>query len=352
MIHGVMAGVLSLVLASPVLARDLEIFFIDVEGGQATLVVTPSGESLLIDAGFGRTSRDPDRIVAAMREAGVEQIDYLLATHFHGDHIGGIPELSSRIPIGTFLDYGPPRGTIYGADRMSVRGFSNYEPVRRQHQYLEPGPGDRLPLRGVEATVVSSGGALLSMPLPGGGQATDACARLEDHPEDGTENFRSLGIVLRYGAFSFLDVGDLSGNTLFKLVCPRNLIGETSVYLVAHHGDYDAHSPVMYDALKPRAAVLNNGAFRGGDPATVKTVLETPGMDLWQLHTSLRPEARNAPEEFIANLDDQNCDGRWIKLTAKEDGSFVLVNGRTGFARTYPRSDTLHRSLSAQPRHQ
>lgn len=322
-----------LCLATPAAAKDLEIYFIDVEGGQATLIVTPSGESLLIDAGFGRDS--PDRILDAARSAGLERIDYLLVTHFHGDHIGGIPELASRIPIGTFIDYGEPLGTIYGADRMSVRGFSTYEPVRSQARHVHPLPGDRLPLAGVEATVVSSGGELLGSPLHGGGAVNDGCGYLEDHPEDGTENFRSLGIVLQFGAFRFVDLGDLSGNTMQRLVCPVNMLGAASVYLISHHGDYDTNALAMYAALKPRVAVMNNGALKGGDPATFKTVHAQPGLDLWQLHASLRPGARNAPDEFISNLDEGDHQGFWIKLTAKADGSFALTNSRTGFSRVY-----------------
>lgn len=331
--------VLALLLSAPVpaAARGLEIFFIDVEGGQATLIVTPEGQSLLIDAGYGRTSRDPDRIMAAAKEAGIDRIDYLLVTHFHGDHVGGIPELISRIPIGTFIDYGGPLGTSYGADRMTVRSFSNYEPFRSLGRHLTPQPGDRLPLEGIEATVVSSGGALLSTPLPGGGRPNEACSTLESHPEDGTENFRSLGIVLRFGAFSFVDLGDLSGNTLPKLVCPHNLLGEASVYLIAHHGDYDSNAPAVYAALQPRVAVMNNGARKGGDPAAFKTAHAQPGLDLWQLHTSQNPGAQNSPDELIANLDDQECVGHWIKLIANEDGSFSVTNGRTGDTRTYAR---------------
>jgi beta-lactamase superfamily II metal-dependent hydrolase len=322
-----------LLLATPAAAKDLEIYFIDAEGGQATLIVTPSGESLLVDAGFGRDS--PDRILDAARAAGLERIDYLLVTHFHGDHIGGIPELASRIPIGAFIDYGEPLGTIYGADRMSVRGFASYEPVRSQARHLHPAAGDRLPLADVSAMVVSSGGELIGSPLHKGGMVNEGCGYLEDHPEDGTENFRSLGFVLEFGAFRFVNLGDLSGNTMQRLVCPVNMLGQASVYLISHHGDYDTNALAMYAALKPRVAVMNNGALKGGDPATFKTVHAQPALDLWQLHASARPGARNAPDEFISNVDDGDHQGFWIKLTAKADGSFRLVNSRTGFSRTY-----------------
>lgn len=329
-------AVLLLLPATPAWAKDLEIYFIDVEGGQATLIVTPTGQSLLIDAGYGRGSRDPDRIMTAAREAGLERIDFLLVTHFHPDHVGGVPELATRIPIGTFVDYGGPLGTPYGADRMTLRSFEAYAPVRALGLHLQPQPGDRLALAGVQATIVSSGGSLLSTPLHGAGRANDACETLENHPDDGTENFRSIGLVLRYGAFTFVDLGDLSGNTLPKLVCPRNLIGEASAYLIAHHGDYDSNAQAVYTALNPRVAIMNNGVTKGGDPGTFKTAHAQRGMDLWQLHASQRPAARNAADEFIANLDSEECAGHWIKMTASENGSFRVTNGRTGASRTYP----------------
>lgn len=332
-----MMVLLILMLAASASAKSLEIFFIDVEGGQATLIVTPAGESLLIDAGYGgRSGRDSERILAAAREARIERIDYLLITHFHSDHVGGVPDLASRIPIGTFIDYGGPLGTPFGADRMTARGFLTYEPVRSQGRHLQLQPGDRLPLKGIEADIVSAGGMLLSMPLPGGGETNDACATVEDQPEDGTENFRSIGMMLRLGSFSFVDLGDLSGNTLPRLVCPRNLLGEVSVYLVAHHGDYDSNVPAVYAALRPRVAVMNNGVTKGGDPAAFKTLHAQPGLeDLWQLHASRNHGAKNAPDDFIANMDDDPCPGYWIRLTANEDGSFSIVNGRNGFTKTY-----------------
>jgi competence protein ComEC len=340
MMRAALIALVILMLAAPASARDLEIFFIDVEGGQATLIVTPAGQTLLIDAGYGPRAgraggpnivgRDPDRILAAAREAGIARIDYLLITHFHNDHVGGVPDLAAKIPIGTFIDYGLP----LGSDRMATNGFRAYEPVRDAHDHLEPKPGDRLPLKGVEVDIVSSAGVLLSSPLPGAGDANPACASLEDHVEDGTENFRSIGLRLRFGDFRFVALGDLSGDTLGQIVCPANLLGEASVYLVAHHGNYDSNVPALLTALRPQAAIMNNGAFKGGAPESFATLLGQPEMDLWQLHASLNPRSRNAPDAFIANVDEGTT-AHWIKLTAKDDGSFELVNDRTGFARKY-----------------
>jgi competence protein ComEC len=330
--HVLVAMALCLALVRPASAKTLEIFFIDVEGGEATLIVTPSGESLLIDAGYaGRGGRDPARILEAAREAGIDRIDHLLITHFHPDHVGGVPELASLIPIRTFIDYGEPLGT----DRMAIGGFRNYEPVRSQHPHLQPKPGDRLPLEGLDVEIVSAAGEILSAPLPGAGHKNDACSTLEEQLEDGTENFRSIGLRLQFGRFRFVDLGDLSGNTLGALVCPRNLLGSTSVYLVPHHGNYDSNVPAVLAALRPRVAIMNNGVTKGGAPVAIAAVRQQSGLeDLWQLHASKNPNADNSPDAFVANVDDGQT-GYWVRLTASDDGSFTVINGRNGFRKVY-----------------
>lgn len=321
--------VLSVVSVSAA-GRALEIYFIDVEGGQSTLLVTPAGQSLLIDAGYGqREGRDPDRVVAAMRDAGVTRLDFFLATHFHNDHVGGVPDLAARVEIGTFLDYGEPLGT----DRMANNAIRAYQPVRDAHTAVVVKPGDRLPLQGLLAEVVSAGGALIESPRSGGGEATGVCDRAEDQPEDGTENYRSVGVLFELGAFRFLDLGDLSGNTLTRLVCPVNRVGPVSVYLVAHHGDYDSNVAAVYAALRPRVAILNNGPAKGGSPDAFRSLLALRDLEnLWQLHASRSP--LNAADDFVANFDN-TTDGNWIHLRAREDGSFTVRNSRHGFTKAY-----------------
>ena len=333
MIRVYLSAVFAIVLAAGSLsgAATLDIYFIDVEGGQSTLMVTPAGETLLIDAGYGgRNGRDPDRIMATIHAAGADHIDYFLATHFHPDHVGGVQELASRIPINTFIDYGSPMGT----DRMATRSFLTYEEARRRGQHLIPQPGDRLPLKGIDAEVVSAAGMLVPKALKGGGQTSSACATLQEQEEDGTENFRSIGVRFSYGAFTFVDLGDLSGDTLGRLVCPVNLVGEASVYLVSHHGNYDTDVPAVVAALRPQVAIMNNGLTKGGAPTAFVHLRHQPGLELWQLHASRNDGAQNAQDLFIANVDD-GATAYWIKLRAGDDGRFTLFNSRTGFAKQY-----------------
>ncbi len=356
------AALLALFTFSTHAAKTLEIYFIDTEGGQATLMVTPTGESVLIDAGYGPRrgrgavppvpdGRDAERIMEAAEQAGIDQIDYLVVTHFHPDHAGGVPALANRIPIGTFVDYGMPFGTPYGPDRMTANTFATYLPVREKGQHLLARPGRQIPLKDVDARIVSAAGGLIAKPLSGGGETNSACTGLEDHPEDGTENFRSVGVMFQFGAFRFLDLGDLSGMTLTRIACPKNLLGRVSVFLTPHHGDYDANVPALYAAIQPRVVVMNNGVTHGGSPVHFNTIHRQASLeDLWQLHLSLNNGAANAGDEFIANVDDGRTTGFFIKLSASEDGSFTLSNSRNAFTKTYPKKAAPRSPLSLTSR--
>jgi competence protein ComEC len=336
--------------------RTLDIYFIDVEGGQSTLIVTPAGESLLVDTGFAadgtfrskpgdpRRARDAQRIAAAARDAGVTRIDALLITHFHADHDGGVTELAQLLPIRTFIDHG---GVLPEAEQRvagTLDALAAYTTVRAKGRHLEPKPGDRLPLKGVNVVVVSAAGSTIRQPLDGLSQrsargakadrANAACSAKAPPAQEPTENPRSTGIRLEFGRFRFLDVGDLSGEPLFALACPRNLVGPVSVYLVAHHGGPDAADPATFAAFAPRVAVINNGATKGGAPETFAALhnLSAP-VDVWQLHRSTNDGARNFADDRIANLDETTA--HWIKVRASGDGSFVVTNGRTGENKGY-----------------
>ena len=330
--------------------NTLTIYFVDVEGGQATLIVTAAGESLLVDAGFAgdgtfsskaaepRRARDATRIRAAALDAGIGRIDYLVITHFHADHDGGVPELAQLIPIRTFVDH----GTVGADAEQNVAGtlaaFNAYAAVRAKGRHIQPTPGQRLPLKGVDVRIVSSGGATLTRPLAGGGARNASCDSPATAAQEPHENPRSTGFVLTYGRFRFLDVGDLSGPPLFALACPNDRVGPVDVYLVAHHGGVDAAVRPTFGAFKPRVAIVNNGATKGGSPDMFAALHALPAVgDVWQLHRSQNPGAQNFPDDRIANLDDTTA--HWIKITARSDGSFDLVNGRTATAKTYARGD-------------
>jgi competence protein ComEC len=330
--------------AAAAAARTLDIYFIDVEGGQSTLIVSPSGESLIIDTGFPSDgtfqsvpgdpakARDANRIASVARAAGLKRIDYALITHFHADHDGGSVELAALLPIRTFIDHespGPQVESVAGSLRM----FDAYAAVRAKARHLAPAAGARLPLKGLDAVVVSTG-ATITVPLPGSGTRPASCPQTAPPPEEPNENPRSTGIRLAFGRFTFLDLGDLSGEPLFALTCPQSRIGPVDVYLVAHHGGPDAAHPSTFEAFKPRVAIFNNGGRKGGVRATLSAAAAVQGMDVWQLHRREDAGDANTTADRIANLDDTTA--HWIKLQAKADGSFAVTNGRTGVVKPYP----------------
>jgi len=358
LVAGVLVALASHAAAAP--RNTLDIYFIDVEGGQATLVVTPDGETLLIDAGFPsdgtfasvpgdpQKARDANRILAATRAAGVTRIDYLLLTHFHADHDGAVPELAQLIPIRTFVDHEAPGSQ---AERVAgtTAAFEAYARVRAKGGHLMPKPGDRIPLNGLETIVVSAAGATLRKPLPGAGGANPACGASAPAAQEPTENPRSTGIRLRFGQFTFLDVGDLTGAPLFALVCPANLIGPTDLYLVAHHGGPDAADPATFAAIAPRVAILNNGTTKGGSREVLAALHQARGLeDAWQLHRSLPPGPRFFSDDRIANLDESTA--HWLKVSASADGSFTVTNGRTGAAKAYGVRSGVSRPIAVEVR--
>ncbi len=327
-----------LLLPSPnLLARTLDIYFIDAEGGAATFIVTPLKESILIDTGWRREDgRDAKRIEAVARAAGLERITYLVTTHFHRDHYGGIGRLVQLIPVDNFLDHGPmdelkedPQFPFYYTEYIrATRG--NRQRIR---------PGDTIPLRSLQVPLkllcVSAAGDTLK----GEGPSNPACGRLTRKKEDTTDNARSVGLLLSYGAFEFLDLGDLTWNVESRLACPSNLLGQVDVYQTTHHGLANSNNPALVSAVAPRVAVFNNGSRKGAAPEVFHLLKSLSSVDaIFQVHKNLDsgPDA-NAPEDFIANLGgDENCAGHLLKVSVSADGNtYTVTNGRNNLSRTY-----------------
>jgi len=314
---------------------ELEIYFIDVEGGQATLIVSPSGESMLVDAGWpGFDGRDANRIVATAKRAGLEKIDYLVMTHYHTDHVGGVPQLAERFPIVNYVDHG--QNTEVGRPRSDAMA-KDYYAVREKANHIVVKPGDRIPIAGIQVDVVSARGNVLSSPLPGAGKANPLCEGVQKKAEDKGENGKSVGFLLTYGDFRFVDLADITWNIELGLACPANKIGEVDLYLTTHHALTASGPTAIVHALNPRAAVMNNGARKGGQPEAWKIVKTAPRMQaFWQLHYTVEAgEAANSPNRYIANLEEE-CQAHGIKVTAHSGGSFEVLNERNNYSETYP----------------
>jgi len=325
--------------------KGMDAYFIDVEGGQSTLIVSASGESLLVDTGWPG-GRDAERILGVAKLAGITQIDYLVLTHYHVDHTGGVVELASRIPIRNFVDHGPTYDKLVNVPEY----YAAYLTVRGKGRHILAKPGDTIPIQGINVRVVSSAAETITDPLTGAGAPNPLCAdfKPKDEVKDpmvGGENKNSVGMVISLGSFRMVDFGDLTWNKEHDLACPNNLVGPVDFYLVSHHGKETSSLPVLVHAMHPRAAVMNNGAHKGAEIPTFETLKTSPGLeDLWQLHYAVDAGEHNAPEKFIANLatggtkdsgvPDEGTPN-YIRMTAMPDGSFTLTNSRNGFHKEY-----------------
>jgi competence protein ComEC len=315
-------------------AKTLEIYFIDVEGGQATLFVAPSGESMLVDTGWsGNNSRDANRIAAAAKHAGVKAIDFLLITHFHEDHVGGVPQLARKLPIRTFIDH----GESVEHDPRAKELYAAYLEYRAKGNHILAKPGVTIPVKGLDVKVLSADGDEIESPLPGAGQANPLCAADRLQAPDATENARSVGTLITFGNFRAIDMGDLTWNKEHELVCPNNKVGTVDLYIVSHHGSDLSGSPAFVQGIHPRVAIMDNGARKGGSPSTWQIIHNSPGLeDIWQLHFAISGgKDNNAPDTFIANTDELGDQANWIHVTVHADGSFTVNNPRNKYSKTY-----------------
>jgi competence protein ComEC len=341
-------------------ARTLDIYIVDVEGGNATLFVSPSGESMLIDSGNAGAGavRDAERIVAAVKDAQLVQIDNLITTHWHGDHFGGMAELAARVPIRNFIDHGPNVQPAAAVDDFLQK---TYPQLYAKARHLVAKPGMKIPVAGLDVLVVTSAGEMIARSLPGAGAANPSCANFKPG-ENNAEDPMSVGTYVTFGKFRTIHLGDLTKNKEFELMCPTNRIGTVDVLLGLHHGVDTSNSEVLVHALHPRVAIMNNGTRKGGQPEVMTTLHSSPGLeDIWQMHFSqLSGQEYTVPGLFIANLLDEplaampiapipapppgpgappppvhNGTAHWIKVSAQPDGSFTVINGRNGFSKTY-----------------
>ena len=350
-------------------AKTLDVYVVDVEGGNATLFVAPSGESLLIDTGNGGAAavRDAERILGAARDARVTRIDHLITTHYHGDHVGGLAELAARIPIRHFIDHGPSVQPNAAIDAFLQKSYPELYSKAR-HTVVKP--GDRIQVAGLDVRVVTSAGESIRTPLPGAGRPNPYCAAFKPHavnpvsgqPTGNTEDEQSVGSHITFGKFRALYLGDTTWNKEFDLMCPTNRIGTVDLFVVSRHGQPSSNSEALVHAIRPRVAIMNNGTRKGGQPDAMRVLHSAPGLeDLWQIHFSLLSgQEYTVPGMFIANpFDEQppampvaamtlpqpaagaapapqhNGAAYWIKLSAQTDGSFTVTNSRNGFSKTY-----------------
>jgi competence protein ComEC len=333
-------------------SRNLEIYWVDVEGGAATLLISPSGESMLIDTGFEVDGRDAKRIYAAAQQAGLKKIDYVVISHYHADHVGGLAALSKMIPLGKFYGRGDE------IEPVNQKWLDSYRAASAGKRTIVK-PGDRIPIKGIEVLVVSSDGRLLDKPLTGGGPNA-LCATAEQKAPAGPENQYMVGTLITFGRFKLLALIDLDWEKEMELVCPVNKLGTVTLYQSGRHGSFDgAGSPALLGAIRPQVAVINNGPRKGlGQvddtvrsitPAGIKVtpyernayarLSKIPGIEgIWQGHQSLldKDPSHNTSPGMIANLDDTaDCKGNWIKASVEPSGRLTITNGRNGFSKSY-----------------
>jgi beta-lactamase superfamily II metal-dependent hydrolase len=344
-------------------AGTLDFYFLDVELGNATLIVTPSGQTLLIDGGNQTPdNRDARRVLALAKQLGITQLDYLVVTHYHGDHYGAIPEISRHLHIVNWVDHGPnvehdkdEEWQKHWIIKCDERLYAEYLEARQGSKHLVAKPGDKIWLDGMKVQIVSSGGKMITVPLPGAGQPNPACGVTALRSEDDTEDGQSVGMVILFGRFRYAFLGDLTWNKSRELFCPNNLLGRVDVYETTHHGmsidrqfgdvrwGRSCCSEAEVSGLHPTVAILNTGEqpHRHDDPQAWQRVHGFLGLgSFWQLHY-VAPWGRenNAPEPYIANLSAVNDEGHWIKVAAEQDGTFSVTNSRNGLTKKYPPSN-------------
>jgi competence protein ComEC len=353
-------------------SKDLKIVMIDVEGGAAVLFKTPEGKSLLIDTGWAPRIAGPrpapgapaspalttgtpaapvmfssaDRIADAAKSLGITKIDYLVMTHYHADHLGGLETLLAKLPVDTFIDHGPnqeqpvtspsplPKSCL--ATPFAAANYHKWVEAYSGHNHITAKVGQKLDIGSLHLEFVTSDGKVLEKPLSGAGQPNAACAGIPPLDcEGGIENVLSLGMLITFGKTRILDLGDLTWNMEVKLLCPMNKVGNVDVYFVTGHGMNLSSSPATI-ALDPLVALMQNGATKGGDEEVIKTVRSYPDLGgLWATHYSVRYPDLNGDLNYIANLNQQPDEGHSIVVNVTPAGEITVTNDRNQFSKSY-----------------
>jgi beta-lactamase superfamily II metal-dependent hydrolase len=335
------AAVVLLTVSALLAAKTLDMYVIDVEGGKSMLLVSPSGESMLIDASG---ARDAPRIAEACKAAGLKKIDYMVVSHYDGDHVGGVPALSALIPMVNFVDHG---ANVQLDNPGYLKNVDAYLALAAKGKRIVVKAGDRIPIKGLDVLVVMAAGKAITEPLKGAGQPNPACDTtprkvwgldergiLDNH--DTNENSQAITVLITYGKFRMLDPADLTWNKDRELFCPINRVGTVDLYMTANHGMDNGNSPIMVHALRPRVVIADNGSKKGATAATFQTVESSPGLeDYWQAHYVIAGgEKANVKPDYIANIEG-SPDGKSIKVSAQPDGTFTVTNTRNDFSKTY-----------------
>jgi beta-lactamase superfamily II metal-dependent hydrolase len=318
-------------------AAKLDMWAVDVEGGKATLIVSPTGQSMLIDTGFpGSNDRDTTRIVEACQAAGVKKIDILVTSHYDMDHVGNVASVVAKIPVDLFVDHGAPSVN----DRMTTTSVQTYNDLWAKAKHLVVKPGDKIPFGPVDVLVVTAAGEALKKPVAGAGKPNPACAGVEPKTwgrtnEDTSENGNAIGLLFTLGKFRMLDLADLTWNRELQLMCPNDPLPPVDLFMTSHHGNDISNSPALVNALHARVSVMDNGTRKIGAAAVMKALKDAPGMQaVYLLHWSANAPNDNPPNEFIANLQD-SPDGKFIKISAEDTGAISVTNARTGESKVY-----------------
>ncbi|MEW4487864.1 MBL fold metallo-hydrolase [Thalassoglobus sp. JC818] len=306
--------------------QHLDIYFIDVEGGAATLIVTPAGESILIDSGYpDNNGRDRDRILETVKLANLDHIDHAVVSHWHVDHYGNHATLSSLIPIHNFWDRGIP-DALQEDKNFDTRIADYRAATQNQSNTLRAGDHFELDSNGtpLSVTVLTASRNV----IPNSGEPNPFASESEDRPRDESDNACSLSLLFEFGDFRFLCCGDLTWEIEAKLMTPNNPVGTVDLFMVTHHGLPTSNNPVLVKALDPTVAVMCNGPTKGGHPDSIATLQSCQSLEhLYQLHRNVKLDAdAQTPAEFIANSEPtENCDGIGVKASVRPDGSSYTV---------------------------